>query len=467
MATTGVVIFICVCTAVLSAQLRKYLGADNTANGVSSINGKEEIFYSERLNKLEESKEYNQQLKYNAKPPNVVLFLVDDLGYGDLSSFGHPTSRSPAIDRLAAQSKVFTQFYVTSPVCSPSRASLLTGRYQVRSGIYPGVLEPDNPLAHNTTIVEQPTPLSSLASKLLARATQFLEVSALEHAPFFLYMPFMHVHTPHFSSAEFVGKSARGTFGDALLELDHSIDTILQTLDALDLADNTVVWFLSDNGPDLMHRQQGGCAGALRCGKGTSWEGGVRVPAFVRWPGHIVPGRTDELLSSLEVLPTIAALTGADTSGLKLDGFDASDFLLDKISKSPREYFAVYPKDPSPETGPYAVVYQRLKAHFFTAGNGLSDDQNYDEMCTSRHPLTEHNPPLLYDLSVDPGERWNIANDTSQRSSLMKLTAWRTQHMADMTWMTSATQDHEERSQPCCTDRRCNPFPSCCDCPDK
>ncbi|XP_047738755.1 arylsulfatase A [Hyalella azteca] len=186
------------------------------------------------------------------------------------------------------------------------------------------------------------------------------------------------------------------------------------------------------------------------------------------WSGHVITGRTatnsttrtDELLSSLEVLPTIAALTGADTSGLKLDGFDASDFLLGKSFMSPREYFAVYPKDPSPETGPYAVVYQHLKAHFFTAGNGHSDDQNYDEMCTSRHPLTEHNPPLLYDLSVDPGERWNIANDSSFKPSLMKLTAWRTQHMADMTWMTSVTLDREERSQPCCTDRRCNPFPS-------
>ncbi|XP_047736113.1 arylsulfatase A-like [Hyalella azteca] len=88
-------------------------------------------------------------------------------------------------------------------------------------------------------------------------------------------------------------------------------------------------------------------------------------------------------------------------------------------------------------------------------------------MCTSRHTLTEHNPPLLYDLSVDPGERWNIANDTSRQPLLMNLTAWRTQHMADMTWMTSATQDHEERSQPCCTDRLCNPYPACCDCPDK
>ncbi|XP_047735557.1 arylsulfatase A [Hyalella azteca] len=182
------------------------------------------------------------------------------------------------------------------------------------------------PLYINTTIMEQPTPLPSLAGKLLSKATQFLESNARDGTSFFLYMPFMHVHHPQFSSAEIDEESARGIFGDALLELDHSIDTILQTLDALDLADNTVVWFLSDNGPSLLRRERGGCAGALRCGKGTTWEGGVRVPAFVRWPGHIVPSRTNELLSSLEVLPTIAALTGADTSGLKLDGFDASDF---------------------------------------------------------------------------------------------------------------------------------------------
>ncbi|XP_047735558.1 arylsulfatase A-like [Hyalella azteca] len=532
---------------VLSVELKQYKEKENMSNGSVSLTVSDERKNFISYNLEVESNDKAQRRSNNSVYPNVVLFLVDDLGYGDLGISGHPTSRSPAIDRLASQSKIFTHFYVTSPVCSPSRASLLTGRYQVRSGIYPGALGADNPrglplnettiaeilkkkgyrtlivgkwhlgvgyegeylpahhgfddylgvpyshdmcpcyacfpdkpceggcstshvscpLFSNTTIIEQPMQLQSLTGKLVDKAKQFLKDSAQDDAPFFLYMPFMHVHHPQFSSEEFSGKSARGIFGDALLELDHSIDTILQTLDTFDLADNTVVWFLSDNGPSLRRHEGGGCAGALRCGKGTAWEGGVRVPAFVRWPGHIGPSRTGELLSSLEVLPTIAALTGADTSGLKLDGFDASDFLLDKTSESPREYFAVYPMDPSQETGPHAVVYRHLKAHFFTIGDLLSDDQNYDEICTSRHLLTEHNPPLLYDLSVDPGERWNVANDTSFKISLIEMTAWRQAHMVDMTWMPSVTNDHDKYSEPCCTDHYCEPFPSCCDCPLK
>ncbi|KAF2354085.1 Sulfatase N-terminal [Trinorchestia longiramus] len=529
-----------VCAAVISIQHFSLLSIDGAVSKAHSS--------VLEASELHENSPGDQTASGNTKRPNVLIFLVDDLGFGDLSFMGHPTSQSPAIDRLAAQSKVFTQFYVTSPVCSPSRASILTGRYQTRSGIYPGVLEPDNPrglpvnettiakllqrqgyrtlitgkwhlgvgykgeylpahhgfddylgvpyshdmcpcyvcfpddkpcydtcwdthvscaLISNTTIVEQPTPLPSLAAKLLQKATDFLEQRAQDKDPFFLYMPFMHVHHPQFSAAEFEGKSTRGIFGEALLELDHSIHSVVQTLDRLKLANDTIIWFLSDNGPSLLRQERGGCAGPLRCGKGTTWEGGVRVPAFVRWPGHVAPGRTDALLSSLELLPTIAALTSADTTGLSLDGVDASSFLLGLTDQPPRKFFAVYPVNADQSTGPHAVVYKNFKTHFYTVGSDLSDNENYDEICTQKHKLTAHNPPLLYDLSVDPGERWNIANNTKLRETMKRMEVWRTQHMQTMTWMQSVTTDHEPRSQPCCTDRSCDPFPTCCDCPAK
>ncbi|KAG7154506.1 Arylsulfatase A-like, partial [Homarus americanus] len=362
--------------------------------------------------------ECKQSLKVNKTRPNIIILLADDLGYGDLSYSGHPTSRTPHIDRLAANSRFFSQFYVTSPVCSPSRSSLLTGRVQVRSGVYPGVFTPDNtlglplnettiasllkdqyvgvpyshdmcpclqcfpgrqpcydtcwhwdvscPLFRNTTIVEQPVDLPSLHQRLVDHALAFIHKASSTKQPFFLYLPFHHVHHPQFASSKYHGRSERGRFGDALQELDGAIGQLMGYLRTLQLLPSTLVWFTSDNGPSMTRHERGGSAGPLRCGKGSTWEGGVRVPTFVHWQSHITPG----LASTLDILPTLAAITNITTSHLTLDGVDISPLLLDPVAKSPRQLFAVYPAAPTQALGPFAVTNGTFKAHYYTKGSG-------------------------------------------------------------------------------------------------
>lgn len=479
-------------------------------------------------------------------PPNIVLFLADDLGYGDLSFSGHPTSRTPEIDALARQSRYFTHSYVTSPLCSPSRASLLTGRQHVRSGVYPGAFVADNtlglpreettlaailkskgyetliagkwhlgvglqgeylpthfgfdhylglPYSHNmcpcytcfpgpvpcqgncsvskvscplysdTTIVEQPVDLLSLTPRLVDAAVTFIDDAASSGTPFFLYFPFLHVHHPQFASEEFAGTSLRGKIGDALREMDWAVGRVVAALDQHGLLSSTLIWFLSDNGPSLRRHERGGCAGPLRCGKGTTWEGGVRVPMFVHWPAQVPPGLSDGLVSALDLLPTVASLVGFNTSGLTLDGVDISPLLWDPSVPSPRQYMAVYPSSPSPEVGPLAVTSGAYKAHFYTMGSDVSDADNYDPMCPGSHPLTPHDPPLLFHLHSDPGERFDLAADPQYSGVLSDLTAWRDDHMNGMTWREPRTVPTDPSAEPCCTSPSCTPFPQCCDCP--
>ncbi|XP_076033550.1 arylsulfatase A-like isoform X2 [Oratosquilla oratoria] len=483
-----------------------------------------------------------------APKPNIILILADDLGFGDLSSAGHPSSSSPVLDRLASQGRFLTNSYVTSPICSPSRASLLTGRYQPRTGVYPGVFIPDNvfglphnettlaevlkgqgyrtsiigkwhlgvgrnleylpthhgfdeylgipyshdmcpclkcfpnnqpcfdtcweedvscPLFSNASIVEQPADLTSLTTRYVDGALRFINRAAKDKKPFFLYLPFHQVHHPQFASRKFHGRSPRGRFGDALAELDWAVGEVMDFVRNLGIEKDTVVWFTSDNGPSLTRHDRGGCAGPLRCGKGTTWEGGVRVPTFVVWPGHIKPGRSHALCSTLEVVPTLARLAGASVGNLTLDGVDLMKVLLNPDAKSPREFLAMYPESPHPEDGPSAVYHGGFKAHFFTEGNDLSDADNYDPMCPSKHRKTRHDPPLLYDLLRDPGERYDLAGQTEYQSLLATMEDWRTSHMKAMTWMPPQTLKVDKFVQPCCTRSNCQPFPACCNCPRK
>ncbi|KAK7002158.1 hypothetical protein SK128_010132, partial [Halocaridina rubra] len=125
--------------------------------------------------------------------------------------------------------------------------------------------------------------------------------------------------------------------------------------------------------------------------------------------------RTSALASSIDVLPTIAKLNNIDISNLTLDGFDISSLLWDSRAESPRKYFAIYPESPLQSLGPYAVRDGRYKAHFYTEGSDLSDPDNYDPMCPASHGLTQHNPPLLFDLQVDPGERYDLGKDPDHK----------------------------------------------------
>lgn len=336
------------------------------------------------------------------RPPNVVIMFCDDLGYGDPSCYGGKVP-TPNIDRIAREGIRFTDFHVPHPVCSASRAALLTGCYSPRVSIH-GALAPSNThgiAATETTLAEllrdrgyrtacvgkwhlghlpeflptrhgfdewlglpysndmwppnggkwPPLPLfdgeqvidadvtaeeqATLTGRYTARAINFIERSAkaADGKPFFLYLAHTMPHVPLFVGEEFRGKAGSGVYGDVVTEIDASVGAVLDTLDRTDRAKDTLVVFTSDNGPWLLFGNHGGSAGPLREGKATVFEGGIREPCVARLPGVIPAGRvSDALLATIDILPTVAALTGDSlahdaegyslVAGKRIDGHD-------------------------------------------------------------------------------------------------------------------------------------------------
>jgi arylsulfatase A len=406
--------------------------------------------------------------------PNVIIIFADDLGYGDLGCYGHPTIRTPNLDKMAAQGMRFTSFYTAASVCTPSRAGLLTGRLPIRNGMTNDkkrVLFPDSagglpasevtlaellrsvgyatgcvgkwhlghlkeflpmaqgfdsyygipysndmdrvtdgklgkeifwnpkieywnvPLMRNEKIIERPAEQHTITKRYTEESVKFIREH--KNQPFFLYLAHTMVHVPLFASKDFQGKSKRGLYGDTVEELDWSVGQILDTLRQEGLDENTIVIFSSDNGPWLIFDTHGGSAGLLRDGKGSTFEGGFRVPGIVWWPGRVKAGVvTSEMASTLDVLPTVAKLAGAKMpAGREIDGYDLGPVLFG-TGPSPRETMFFYR-----DTKLYAVRKGAFKAHFYTRpayGPGKEE---------------AHNPPLLYQLDRDPSEKYDVAKD--------------------------------------------------------
>ena len=323
--------------------------------------------------------------------PNIVFIYADDLGYGDLGCYGSKI-RTPNLDRLATQGALFHQFYSASPVCSPARASLMTGRYGVRAGV-PDVLYPTSTtglgmgettiaemlqqtgyatmcvgkwhlgiqdryqptrrgfdeyygllgsndqgpvLMHNTEVIESPVDLETLTARYTQQAVQFIQRSAGK--PFFLYLPHLAPHVPIVASAAFKGKSGLGPYGDVVQELDWSVGQVLEALETNGLDRNTLVIFTSDNGPWFQ-----GSAGNLRGRKGDTFEGGMREPFLARFPGRIPAGRVvDGFASALDILPTFAALTAAALPGNPIDGVNIWPMLTGEADTVDRPAFLYF-----------------------------------------------------------------------------------------------------------------------------
>lgn len=400
------------------------------------------------------------------RPPNIVIIYADDLGYADLECFGSPSADTPHLDRMAGQGRKFTNFYVAQAVCSASRAALLTGCYPNRIGIqgalgpaathginsdevtiaellkgrgyataiygkwhlghYPQFLPtrhgfddyfglpysndmwpkhptakfPDLPLIDGEKTIELNPDQSKLTTWYTERAVKFIEAN--KQRPFFLYVPHAMPHVPLFVSEKHAGKSERGLYGDVIREIDWSVGQILQTLTKLSLDENTLVIFTSDNGPWLSYGTHGGSARPFREGKGTAWEGGVRVPCVMRWPGKIqANSECSELAATIDVLPTIAKLVGAELPARKIDGLDISSLLLNASAKTPHEAYWYYWGD-----GLHAIRSGKWKLHFphnyvhvdLPGENGLPGKLS--------QPKTEL---ALYDLENDIGELDNVS----------------------------------------------------------
>jgi len=376
------------------------------------------------------------------EPPNVVVIFVDDMGYGDLGCYGAPKIETPEIDRMANEGMRFTSFYVAAAVCSPSRASLLTGRYTGRNGVnqvyFPWkesgmrrdevtiaeVLKPRGyatatigkwhlghlphflptsqgfdyfygipysndmtiasdmqvaedveftgaytleelradqaqastgdfsglktkvPLMEGAQIIEYPAHQPTLTRRFFDRAIHFIEEN--RDSSFFVYLNPTMPHFPLSASEQFLGTSAGGLYGDAVEEIDWNVGRLLDFLRSHGLADNTIVIFASDNGPSIQRGPDvAGSAGPFRAGKSTLYEGGFRVPAVAWGPGRIAQGTVyDGIASTLDLLPTFAAMAGAELPDDRIiDGHDITDVLADPKTPSPYDAFYYFDND--------------------------------------------------------------------------------------------------------------------------
>ncbi len=393
--------------------------------------------------------------------PNIVFIFADDLGYGDLGCYGNKVIKTPNLNRMAAQGMKFTDFYSASPVCSPSRAALMTGRYPIRQGINT-VFFPESHTgidASEVTIPEMlkgqgyttacvgkwhlghesqflptrhgfdyyfgipysndmtPTPYLRNEQEVVAKANQdsttirytqealgFIEKN--KNAPFFLYLPHNMPHVPIYASPAFKGKSKGGLYGDVIEELDWSVGEVLKKLKELKLEENTLVIFSSDNGPWLVKGADAGTAGTLREGKMTTFEGGMRVPAIAYWKGKIKTNSTHgQVANMMDWFPTFAKLTGGTVSAEHpIDGKDITGVLLGTGKRDGEEMF----------------YYMDGKLQAYRSGNWKIKLPYAGNQGNKGMKAVEPHPLLLVDLSKDPGEKTNLAEKYPDKVAQMQ-----------------------------------------------
>ena len=422
--------------------------------------------------------------------PNFIVIFADDLGYGDLGVFGHPTIKTPCLDRMAYEGQKWTNFYVAASVCTPSRTGLLTGRLPIRSGMCSDkrrVLFPDSngglpqkeltiakilkkkgyhtaaigkwhlgnkspylptdhgfdsylgipysndmdkikgtdyfldqftfaekefyqaynvPLMRNEKIIERPVDQRTITKRYTEETIR--KIKSFNDEPFFIYLAYSSPHVPLFRSGNFKNTSFAGIYGDVVEEIDWSVGQILKTLKEEGIDENTLVVFTSDNGPWHIFKTHGGSAGILRGGKGGTFEGGMREPTIFWWPGKIKPGVVMEMGTTMDLLPTFCSLSKTQLPNDRVyDGYNILPLLFD-TGKSPRNVVFYYRGEQV-----YAVRKGDYKAHFIT---------QLEYGSKTAHPITNpgidikktptiQDPPLLYNVSIDPSEKYNIADE--------------------------------------------------------
>ncbi len=406
--------------------------------------------------------------------PNIVLIFCDDLGYGDLGVYGSKLNRTPRIDGLAADGIKFSEFYSSSPVCTPSRASLMTGAYartvgmhedytghwvlipRSQRGLNPGELtiaealktkgyatacigkwhlgdqpehlptehgfdyyygipysndmqqakrgDPPLPIVQNKEVIEAPADQSTLTKRYTEEAIKFIETNQAQ--PFFLYLPHTFPHLPLFASPAFKDRSANGRYGDSVEEIDWSTGEILDCLKRLNLEDDTLFIFTSDNGSN---GRNGGSNFPLAGIKGQTMEGGMRVPMIAKWPGKIPKGSvSNEMATMMDFLPTFAAITGAELSDRPIDGHDIQPLLYGEAgAETPYEKFYYYRRRQL-----QAVRQGDWKYH-------LPLNETHPNW-TSATPLGDGRPAKLVNLANDLQETTDLSDQYPEVVAQMK-----------------------------------------------
>jgi arylsulfatase A len=375
--------------------------------------------------------------------PNIIVVVADDLGYGDIGPNGQTLISTPFIDKMAEQGVQLTNFYASAPNCTPSRAGLMTGRYAIRMGLAAKVLfvndkhglpaeeltipeilkdagyttamigkwhlghmpeywptlhgfdsfyglpysNNQTPLAlyRNDQVVEEPVEQSTLTLRYIEEAVKFIEQQ--DNNPFFLYIAHTAPHVPLHVSGEFEGRSMAGLYGDVVEELDWSMGELFAALKKLNLDENTLVIFTSDNGPYPL-----GSPGDLRGGKGTAWDGGFKVPFIARWPGKIPAGKSSAgIAMNIDLLPTLATLSSAIlTADHLLDGQNIWPLLQGENRSAHEKLYFFYDEKIS------AVRTQNFKMLLAAPYTG------------KRRWFPGYNLNYLFDMRVDPQEQYSM-----------------------------------------------------------
>lgn len=408
-----------------------------------------------------------------SKNPNVILVFADDLGYADLSSFGASAYQTPNLDQLAQEGARFSSFYVSQPICTASRAAILTGAYSNRIGMngalgpnsqiglnasettlgelfkrngyrtaiygkwhlgklpdfhpnrhgfddfygipysndmwpfHPETPEnwPDLPLYDGEEIIAYNPDQTRFTTDFTARSIDFIEQSVAEDAPFFLYLAHPMPHVPLFVSTEREGLSGAGLYGDVIREIDWSMGELVRTLEASGVAENTLIIFTSDNGPWLSYGNHAGSALPFREGKGTVFEGGVRVPFIARWPESIPAGlEVDTPAMTIDLFPTLAEVLGDNRTDLSIDGRSIYGLLTGtKQNPAHEAYFFYYRQNEL-----QAMRSENWKLHF---------PHSYRTM-ENRAPGLD-GIPGVYNYEVEVGlELYNLAEDISEQRNV-------------------------------------------------
>lgn len=261
---------------------------------------------------------------------------------------------------------------------------------------------PPLPLLHGTDVIQQQPDQRSLTERYTEKSIEFIKANA--DRPFFLYLGHMHVHLPLYAEEQFCKRSRNGDYGACVMEIDWSTSSIIEALKKYGVYDNTIIIFTSDNGS---RNDFGESNGIFRGTKGETWEGGQRVPFIVHWNGHIQPGESDEIVSNIDLLPSIAALAGAKLpENVKIDGVDVSDLMLGKVEKSKRNTFCYYLANSleAIRVGNWKLHMARPQGPRFTE----NDHNSSTAVDISSNIDKDVAVYELYDLSVDPSEKNNV-----------------------------------------------------------